>query len=239
MSESLGPIVVTDGNRKVGRMVTTSRPSDTCPSSCPFLDAGCYGIGRHWQAVERHAKGDGAWERVLAAFTRAARRGDRVARDRVLGDIVTRDASGVERVDHGYIASLMAAHASARRSVGRAPTVFGYTHAWRIMTREDVARIARTGYVLNASCETVEHVAQAVELGMPAVIANDDIPEGAMIAGRRVVTCPEQTRGIHCAECGLCARPDRKAIVRFLLHGATVKRARATVASLQAESVEG
>jgi len=238
-AQSVGPIVVTDGNVKVGRMVTTSRPSFTCPQACPFLGSGCYGTGRHWHSVDKYASEDGAWDRVLSAFTRAAKRGDRVARDRVLGDVVARDASGVERIDHAYISALMSAWRVAHDTVGRAPTVVGYTHAWRMMSRRDVGRIAGTGYVMNASCETVEDVRQAISLGMPTVVANDGIPEGELIDGHRVITCPEQTRGVHCADCGLCAKPDRQVIIRFLLHGTAVARARATVASLQQSSMGG
>lgn len=228
-AHKLGPIVVSDGNVKIGRMLNTSRPQVTCPRSCPFYGEGCYADGRHWWAVESAASSDGAWERLVAGFRRAARRGDRFARDRVVGDLVARDARDRERIDHAYIRAIMA----ARDSVPGAPTVFGYTHVWRKFKRADVERIAASGYVMNASCETEKDVERAVELGMPAVLANDDIPEGTIIAGKRVITCPEQTRGVHCQDCGLCAKPDRRVIIRFRLHGASVAKARRAVARLQ------
>jgi hypothetical protein len=35
------------------------------------------------------------------------------------------------------------------------------------------------------------------------------------------VQCPAQTReGLTCEQCRLCARPDRKATVAFVVHGA-------------------
>jgi hypothetical protein len=157
----------------------------------------------------------------LSRATRSAR----FLRDRVVGDILT--ASG--GIDHGYIRAI----ASLAREASLIP--FGYTHAWRRMTADDAAQIAATGYVMNASCETREDVRAAVSLGMPAVIASDIVADGETFTrpdGKtlRVVTCPAQTRETDCAACGLCARPDRAAVVRFNIHGTAKNRAASIVA---------
>jgi hypothetical protein len=42
---------------------------------------------------------------------------------------------------------------------------------------------------------------------------------GQTIAGRKVVQCPAQTKGLTCEQCRLCARPNRKSTVAFVVHG--------------------
>jgi len=75
-----------------------------------------------------------------------------------------------------------------------------------------------------------------VSLGFPVVVANDDLAEGEMIAGKRVVTCPAQTRDdVTCMSCGLCAKPHRAAVVRFLIHGMARKKAARAVSARVAD----
>lgn len=211
------------GNSKTGPIPTTSRGMHTCPTDCPFLPTGetggCYGTGRIFALAVKH-QAQMTEDEAYAKIAKGMKPGTRLMRDRVVGDIVTPDG----QIDHGYVSMI----ASVAQRLGI--TAFGYTHAHAEMTPEDAAKIADTGYVLNYSAETPAGVERAVSLGMPVVIANDDVEEGAMIAGRRVLTCPAQTHeGMDCARCGLCAKPQRKAVIRFLLHGAAVKRARRAV----------
>jgi hypothetical protein len=161
-------------------------------------------------------------ERLKSGATRQAQ----YLRDRVVGDVVAPDGG----IDYGYIEDV----AWAARDAGLIP--FGYTHAWSRMDRDGVARIAAAGYTMNASCETEADVRRAVDLGMPATIVSDDLEEGAMIAGKRVVTCPAQTRdNVTCATCGLCAKSQRAALVRFLIHGTARRKAGRAVASRVAD----
>jgi hypothetical protein len=136
-------------------------------------------------------------------------------RDRVVGDIVIDPAGeqGEPTVDLDYVLTV----ADIAREVDM--VAYGYTHAYDMLSETDVLAIAASGYVMNGSGNSVEDVERILAMGLPATIADSDIPEGTMIAGKRVVTCPEQTgRARSCADCGLCAKPDRAAIVRFLLH---------------------
>ena len=147
-------------------------------------------------------------------------------RDRVVGDVIAADGS----FDTDYIESI----AAAAKEADLRP--FGYTHGWRLMTDVDVTRVAASGYALNASCETAEDIAAAVAMGLPTVVTGDDWTDGDMVAGRRIVTCPAQTReDVTCASCGLCARPQRAATVRFIVHGTARKRAGKSIAARKAE----
>lgn len=206
-------LIPRSSNRKTGPLPVTSRPEETCPSDCPFLPGGehggCYGTGRIMAMARRRATTmsvDDAVEAILAKRSPAAR----FLRDRIVGDVLAEDGT----VDRDYLAGI----SEVGRRVGL--QVFGYTHAWRRFTRGDVRFVRRLGYVMNASCETREDIHDAVGLGLLPVVVNDNLQDGEMIAGLRVVTCPAQTReATTCASCGLCARPQRACVVRFRIHG--------------------
>jgi hypothetical protein len=225
--------VAKSGNRKTGPIPVTYRSEDTCPTTCPFLPSGaiggCYTTGRIMAQAERHGKGYTAHS--LAKVFVAAEAGARYARDRVSGDIVENGA-----VDTGYLAMVAEAAALAsdiRESFGDSRiTPFGYTHAQDMLTEDDVAQVKATGYTLNASCETEGDVVRALALGMPAVIATDEVSHGDTLAGRRVVQCPATSRDdVTCASCGLCAKDyENRPVILFPIHGVARNKARRAVA---------
>jgi hypothetical protein len=225
-------VVARSGNTKTGDIPVTYRPMRTCEPTCPFLPSkdsgGCYGTGRIFAMAEK-LTGERSADDVDATLAKR-NPAARYMRDRVVGDVIDVDADGSVTVDVEYIEAV--ADAAARNDL----TAFGYSHAWPRFTPEDVARMAASGYVMNASCETPADVDAALAMGLPATIANDDIAEGTMIGGGRVVTCPAQTRDdVDCASCGLCAKPQRKAVVRFLIHGTAQRKARAAVSARMEE----
>lgn len=216
-------LVPRSGNAKTGPLPVTYRPLATCPTACPFLPTGpvggCYGTGRLFASAE-HRSGtvdvETATWRVRLGMDPAAR----YLRDRVVGDVVTPAGD----LDRAYLAAI----AEIATANGLVP--FGYTHAWRLVSSADVAWLGALGYVMNASVETLAQAEQASAAGMPVTIVDDQLPEGATIAGQRLVTCPAQTRdGVTCATCGLCAKADRPSVIRFLPHGAVVNRARRAI----------
>lgn len=217
-------IVAVSSNSKTGPIPVTYRDMDaTCPRDCPFFANGCYGDGRI-KALARKFSSTVTLDHANSVLSRRLKSA-RYLRDRVVGDLV--DASG--KFDMGYVLAI------AKLSAKHGLKVFGYTHAWRKLTKAQVKRISASGYVMNASCETVADVRQAISLGMPAVITNGKILEGAMIDDMRVITCPAQSRdNVTCATCGLCAKTDRKVIVRFMPHGPSRKRAERAIASANA-----
>ena len=227
---SMSPAIVRDvhlvarsGNSKTGPVPVTYRPMVTCPVDCPFLPGGahggCYGTGRLFASAKYRA-GDMDVETAIWRVRLGKEPGARYLRDRVVGDVVTLAGE----IDRDYLAAIT----EIATVNGLVP--FGYTHAWRLFTVGDMAWLARIGYVMNASVETARQVEQAAALGMPVTIVDEAMPEGAEIAGRRLVTCPAQTRdGITCADCGLCAKADRTTVIRFLPHGSAHQRARRAI----------
>ncbi len=216
-------VVAKPDNRKTGPLPATYRPMTTCPADCPFLPAGaaggCYGTGRLFNIADRWAGNIDV--QFASAKVRVGRDpAVRYLRDRVVGDVLTPDG----RLDRRYVAGI------ARVAAENDLTAFGYTHAWRVFTAADVRFLQRSGYVMNASAETHAGAVEAVERGLPVVLVDEMLPDGAMLGGRRIVTCPAETRqSVTCASCGLCARPGRSSIVRFHPHGTAVRKARAAI----------
>lgn len=224
-------VSITFGNKKTGAIPTLSRPMDTCPKSCPFLpdedgNGGCYATGRiayFAKTKSRDWSQDEATKHILDNVRRAAT----IMRDRPVGDVANQD----QTIDWDYLLEI------AILGVNTGLIPFGFTHTWKWFTREDVERLLATGYVMNASCETVEEVAQAIDLGFPAVITSDSVKDGDVINGKRVVTCLEQSHGITCMDCKLCAKANRPTIPRFLIHGTATNKARRAVAAKEAALV--
>jgi hypothetical protein len=136
-------------------------------------------------------------------------------RDRVVGDVV-KDGE----IDYEYLTNIGIVCREAN------VPAFSYTHAWEQIDRERIP----DNYVMNASTESVSEATRAISLGFPTVITNDNVREGEMINGKRVVTCPAQTRdNVTCATCKLCSKPQRAAIVRFLVHGIARNKARKAI----------
>jgi hypothetical protein len=202
-------------NPKTGPIPTISRPIEsTCPTTCPFLprqlggNGKCYANGRSNGSVRKFARDMTVSDVVAKIKKDRPLPGARYIRDRVVGDVALPDGSP----DLAYLADV----AEVAATLGL--TAYGYSHV-TTFTAEDVATVAATGYVLNASCNTRGDIERAVALGMPTTYAGDDLADGEVIAGRRVLTCPEQTGRVpDCATCGLCAKPGRAVTIRFRMH---------------------
>jgi len=211
-------ITPVSGNAKTGPIAVTGRDRSTCPTTCTFYNNGCYTTGRI-DAYYKRTQRD--WTVTEAKQALATAKSDRL-RDRVDGDVLTNG-----KIDRSYLRDLT----KVALSVGFR-WIWGYTHVQQV-TAADVP----DGYVMNASCETADDVAWAIDRGLPAVIASDTVKHGDRIHGRPVIQCPAtRADAINCGNCGggsgpICARPGRDAIVLFPLHGVTVNKARAAVAS--------
>jgi hypothetical protein len=224
-------------NKKTGPMPTISRSIEaTCPRSCPLISKSLGGNGACYASTRingttKKFQADVTIDQAIARLKPAQRPNAvagnprRLIRDRVVGDVMADPASGSTAVDVDYVLSVAELAARSVDAAGRPMVAYGYTHAFDYLTPGDVATIADSGYVMNASCDDRAGIERAVMLGMPTVIASDDITEGEVIAGRRTITCPAQIkpgesapRAASCAACGLCAKPNRAVTVRFLMH---------------------
>lgn len=203
---------------------TTSRTASTCAPDCPFIKSPedhsdvqgvpiCYANERIrrpsiFETVERSKNATTVKNamKILAAQT---------APNSKVRHLVSGDVLGTGSQD--YIEAANELHSIRKDLVG-----WGYTHNWRNLNSD-----AAKNWVLNASTETKEEAEEAIGKGWQAVITSPPgeslatSDTGERVAGRRVVTCPNQIHHeIKCAHCNLCSSnsPNRP-IVQFIAHG--------------------
>jgi hypothetical protein len=220
-----------------GKVISaTSRTSDTCAPDCPFIDKGehndiegkpiCYAnenLGR--PSIFQHAEKYGVQNTsdAMDKLQYGAPKGSAV-RHLVSGDVASEGDD--------YVRQANKLHAARKDLQG-----WGYTHNWRSMNPGEVK-----GWTLNASTETSRQAEEAVNRGWQAVIESPKGQElaGSRIAGRRVVSCPNQsTHGlVGCADCTLCrSNSPTRPIVEFQIHGKQQKKvSEAVVKARQGET---
>ena len=199
-------------NRKLGGIPATITSAETCPDSCAFFGQGCYAefhlMRVHWSSVERTGE---PWAALLR-HVRALPAGS-LWRHNEAGDL-----PGVGRaIAVAPLLELILANVGRRG--------FTFTHKRPRSTRELMAfRAARdAGFTINLSADSLEQADELADLGIApvAVVVPTNTPEAGTVtsAGRKVVICPNETRGLTCGDCQLCAVPHRKSVIAFRAHG--------------------
>ena len=126
-----------------------------------------------------------------------------------------------DEIDERALAQLVKANAGRRG--------FTFTHKPLRSARDRTAiRAANArGFTINLSADTLAEADRLADLrvGPVAVL----LPSGARgklrsPAGRVVVMCPAEAGLLTCAECRLCSKAHRKAIVGFPAHGSQARR---------------
>ncbi len=214
-------------NVKVGDVAATYAPiSQTCPTSCPLRDNGCYAqsgnVGFKVRRTEEYSAG-------LNGDTVATLEGDEIA------DMATHAPEGHALRIHvsGDATSDYRAKQMARgASVWNGP-VWSYTHAWREVSRASWGRVS-----ILASCESLLDVANAATRGFAAALVVASHPADGRAyrdpsTGVKVIPCPSQTRDAKCTDCRLCWNDSmlkaQGACIAFAAHGATKKRTLAVI----------
>jgi len=129
--------------------------------------------------------------------------------------------TGTDQIDSEYLQAVY-------NAVPRGGLAWAYSH----FTAEALPIPAKGKTTINASCDTMQDAARAVELGRPAVYAAPyDSAEQwpKKFHGISFVRCPaELSDSFTCHDCGngspLCARGDRDFVVVFVGHGTGKKR---------------
>jgi len=194
-------------NRKTGTAAVTYAAQGSCPTSCPFLGAGCYAegasIGIHTRRLNAAARNATALEIALAEAeaidAMEVRLEGQALRLHSVGDCASN------------LAARIVARACARWQERGGGPVWTYTHAWREVDREAWGIVS-----VLASCETFAQVAEARERGYAAAIVVEEFGAG-------MVACPAQTRHTSCTDCRLCfddaGLRRRRKVIGFRVHG--------------------
>jgi hypothetical protein len=198
-------VVGKSGNSKTGPVAATYRDRTSCPASCPAMPI-CYAKGRIESIARKYGTAEPSANIRALAVTIPHGGTFRVG---VVGDFLTSDGT----LDEAYVADI-AYVAYMRPDI----TIIAYTHAWRTLTPDAFP------FAVSASCDSPRDISDAVAAGWPTVATvADSAAFGRTVAGRKVVQCPAQTRGVTCDTCRLCARPNRAATIGFALHGIAAK----------------
>jgi hypothetical protein len=220
-------------NAKTGPIPVSMTAAQSCPTSCPMNNP------TDPTALRCYAqKGPLSWTwSKLTKGTIGMQWGEFCATVAALpeGTLWRHNQSG-DLPGHGDVIDGGAIRALAEANRGRKG--FTYTHkpvdtvkgSTLHRNLQHIASAVAEGFAVNLSGNDLAHadaLADAAEtIAAPearphvvCVVPADHPERSTTPAGRPVIVCPEQTgKARNCAECGLCARMDRKPIVAFRAH---------------------
>lgn len=210
-------------NAKTGPIGVTMTESKSCPDTCSLKGAGCYArfsfVGIQWRQLDNGTHGI-EWDEFIRELSRMP--SGYTFRHNVAGDLPHNNG----KIDAVKLLQLVVA--------SNKKTGFTYTHH-DMRNHDNLALVLganRKGFTINASCDNLDQVDNAMALGLPTATILPEVSGKTTMtpAGNRVVTCPATYRDdVTCATCGrsrpLCARADRGYAVGFPVHGAGKKQA--------------
>jgi len=209
------PVPVGNANKKTGTISTYAPVGDTCPSSCPFLNNGCYAQGGNVNIHQNNSTDDSTMRVISVAHALVLGIHNQLpVRLHVSGDFYLND-----EVDLAYLEGIATVFfyfsenwLPAKRYLARRQ-VWTYTHA---RSDEDYSLIDD----MIGDNVTVIRSDRAIAGG--AIVKNfDRLGEVSFPEGTKPFKCPAQLSGgkVTCAECRACIEPKDRVIV-FTPHGA-------------------
>lgn len=214
------------GNSKTGPLTTTRTERPSCPSTCPFYNAGCYAnLGRErlqWDRLNRSETGV-SWNEFITQIRRIVPNG-MLWRHNTAGDLPHNDGA----IDYLKLRQLINANKGRK----------GFTYSHHILTEHNIIALQNAnglGFTVNASCESVDDADRVMsQHNIPAVAvvnSNEKRRFFTTTNGRKVITCPAALHPgkVTCATCGLCQVADREFVVAFPAHGIAKNKVNAIV----------
>lgn len=212
-------------NGKTGPIPVTLSSSDTCPTSCPLINRGCYAksafyMSIHWRRTDRTGKDIDHLTSMILQLPRG-----QMWRHNQAGDLPGKG----NRINAKELRLIVEANRNKRG--------FTYTHKpvlgdqpTRVANRAAIQHSIDNGFCINLSANNLAEADKLADLNIAPVVAV--VPRkygftGLTPRGRRVVLCPAQDKDttVTCARCQLCAQIDRTTIIAFAAHGRDAKHA--------------
>lgn len=234
----------TSSNKKTGDIMQSYSSRSTCPTSCVFKANGCYAEGcrtkKVWDRCENKNDAryviDGEHLKIgllAGAFIKIRKNlacDSILFRHNVAGDIAI---EGTSLIDANRVNTIAGAIEGANKEVNGIIKGYTYTHCKIDLKASYIIHdAADKGFLINASCETVDEVKHAKSLGINAVITSVDPKEtkkDLKAVGLYGAQCPAQVKeGMDCNHCQLCAK-NRKAVIIFGIHGTYKGKARKAI----------
>lgn len=212
-------------NVKIGPMMCTTSTAEWCPPSCPLLNNGCYAssgfhTNMHWKKVTEGVRGLG-WEDFIS-FLKDNLSVGQVWRHNVAGDLPGFNGELDER--KCYELAWASGDAKAEG--------FTYTHYPMFKHNYGIVKYMNmVGFTVNVSTDnlTDAYTRWHSTSDVPIVTLVPEERWGGQKSitheGLTVVRCPaEYAEDRNCANCRMCAEPDRSYIIGFTPHGTGKKR---------------
>lgn len=220
-------LTLKSSNAKTGPIPVSTTERKTCPTTCPFYDAGCYAgsgpLALHWRKVSNGERGHN-WSDLCEQID--ALPDGQLWRHNQAGDL----PGDGETIDADAMTALVAANTGKN----------GFTYTHYPMTAHNASEVLAAndlGFTINLSANNLEHADELADLDIapvvcvvPSDISVQTMGQGLKTAsGRKVAICPATYLETDCSKCQLCAKRDRAVIVAFPAHG-TQKRAADVIA---------
>ena len=227
-------------NVKVGPLPVSTTSSESCPTSCPLINAGCYAkagnVAMLWRALSAATAGETykrgnqtlqslTWRGFCDAVAKLAP--DTLWRHNQAGDLPGQG----DAIDVEALSALVAANSNKR----------GFTYTHKPIDAHNNAQAIKAanaaGFTINLSANNMRDADRlaAANIGPVVVVLPADVSGNVKLAtpeGRTVSVCPATYRDdVSCKSCGLCQRQNRKTIVGFPAHGASRRKASAVAMS--------
>lgn len=228
-------LVFISQNGKTGPIPVSYQSRDTCPDSCAlkhgdnppcFAEAG-YHTRLNWDKLDAGQRGY-SFDQFLGAIQTLPRR--QLWRYAIAGDLPGKG----DHINAGDLRKLVKAN--------KGKSGFTYTHKPTIGNRHNTQQITLAnvaGFTINISADSPSKADAVIDSGIKApvvcILPVTDLENPAKQyrtpAGRLIVTCPNSIRKrTTCAQCQICADPDRGFIIGFPAHGGR-RHAAALIAS--------
>ena len=210
-------------NTKTGPIGVTMTESASCPDTCALKATGCYArfsfVGIQWRQLDKGTHGI-EWDQFIRELSKMP--SGYTFRHNVAGDLPHNNG----RIDAVKLLQLVVA---SNKKQG-----FTYTHH-DMQNPDNLALVLganKKGFTINASCDNLDQVDNAIKLGLPVATILPETSDKVTVTpkGNHVVTCPATySDKVQCSNCGsgkpLCARADRGYAIGFPVHGAGKKQA--------------
>jgi hypothetical protein len=208
-------------NAKTGPIPVTTTSEETCPTSCPLKRNGCYAdagpLALFWRKVTARQAGL-SWQAALREIRKLPK--GTLWRHNQAGDL----PGNGDAIDKAALLELIAANRGKRG--------FTYTHKPALPGSENAYLVAManlSGFTVNLSADNLAEADKLADLAIgPVVVVLPAEQTRATVTpkGRKVAICPATVSdNVTCADCGLCALVNRKAIIGFPAHGASKRKA--------------
>lgn len=201
---------------KTGPIPVSCSSANTCPTSCPFMNNGCYAetgpMSIHWRKVSSGERGM-EWSDFCNEVSKLPN--DTFWRHNSCGDLPGEN----ENICYQKLWELINANYDGPQK--------GFTYTHKPLTDRNEAMIRASnlhGFTINVSCHSVARAARLIDLGIPAIaITKDDSLDGGHLGGHDIRLCDNYKSGLTCLDCQRCQDSTRDYIIIIPVHGCRKK----------------